>query len=247
MPAKIIVSYDGTANEDDAIALGRIFAQAGAEVALAYVRHTRADSVGEHARARPELLARGAALLGDADAATHVVTDRSTPEGLAALAEREQRRRDRLLLGLAHRQGPRLDRQLRTAPARGRAARPSRSRPSTSPRTTPQVRRMVAVGDGDGGARETAESLASGARRRGRAGRRRGHRPARARLARRRAERAASSLSSSAAHLIEIATCAVLALPAAAPACELGRRPAGSTRRRPSALSGAGRTPRARP
>ena len=41
MSTKIIVSYDGTANEDDAIALGRLFARRGAEVALAYVRHTQ--------------------------------------------------------------------------------------------------------------------------------------------------------------------------------------------------------------
>ena len=27
MPVKIIVSYDGTANEDDAVALGRLFAE----------------------------------------------------------------------------------------------------------------------------------------------------------------------------------------------------------------------------
>ena len=33
--AKIIVSYDGTANEDDAIALGRIFAGAIASSSLA--------------------------------------------------------------------------------------------------------------------------------------------------------------------------------------------------------------------
>ena len=39
MSAKIIVSYDGTANEDDAIALGRVFGRAGADVSLAYVRH----------------------------------------------------------------------------------------------------------------------------------------------------------------------------------------------------------------
>src|SRR5260370_641824 len=32
MSTKIIVSYDGTANEDDAIALGRVFATAGANV-----------------------------------------------------------------------------------------------------------------------------------------------------------------------------------------------------------------------
>jgi hypothetical protein len=36
----IIVSYDGTANENDAIALARTFADAGAKVSLGYVRHT---------------------------------------------------------------------------------------------------------------------------------------------------------------------------------------------------------------
>src|SRR5439155_22402476 len=84
-----IVSYDGTANEDDAIALGGVFARAGAEVALAYVRHTheldRERETLVEAEAH-ELLSRGAELLGDPDAATFVVTDRSTPEGLAALA-----------------------------------------------------------------------------------------------------------------------------------------------------------------
>src|ERR1019366_3050849 len=67
MSAKVIVSYDGTANEDDAVALGRLFAQ-------------------------PEALAmleRGAQLLGNPAAGRLVVTDRSTPEGLASLAERE--------------------------------------------------------------------------------------------------------------------------------------------------------------
>src|ERR1019366_232959 len=34
-----------------------------------------------------ELLDRGASLFGDAEVARHVVTDRSTPEGLRALAE----------------------------------------------------------------------------------------------------------------------------------------------------------------
>src|SRR5256885_2387985 len=40
MPTKIIVSYDGTANEDDAITLGRLLGQAGASPSLAYVRHS---------------------------------------------------------------------------------------------------------------------------------------------------------------------------------------------------------------
>jgi nucleotide-binding universal stress UspA family protein len=90
---KIIISYDGTNNEDDAIALGRLFARAGAEVGLAYVRHTQEleperEVLAQHEA--QELLERGAALLGNPEAARHVVSDRSTPEGLRALAEREQ-------------------------------------------------------------------------------------------------------------------------------------------------------------
>jgi nucleotide-binding universal stress UspA family protein len=92
MPAsKIIVSYDGTNNEDDAIALGRVFARAGAEVALAYVRHTQEPEPEREVLAEQEaaaLLQRGVELLG-VPAVAHVVADRSTPEGLRALAERE--------------------------------------------------------------------------------------------------------------------------------------------------------------
>lgn len=91
MPTSIIVSYDGTYNEDDAIALGRAFAGAGADVALAYVRHMRQAQAGQEALAEheaQELLARGAALLGGREVGRHVVTDRSTPEGLRRLAER---------------------------------------------------------------------------------------------------------------------------------------------------------------
>lgn len=90
MSAKIIVSYDGTNNEDDAIALGRLFARAGAEVSLAYVRHTHEPESEREALAQneaEELLERGAALLGSAEAQRHVVSDRSTPEGLRALAQ----------------------------------------------------------------------------------------------------------------------------------------------------------------
>src|SRR5271167_2259037 len=92
MSANIIVSYDGTANEDDAIALGRQFAHAGATVSLAYVRHTHEPDSDRETLAQneaEELLERGARRFGSADIARHVVTDRSTPEGLRALAERE--------------------------------------------------------------------------------------------------------------------------------------------------------------
>jgi nucleotide-binding universal stress UspA family protein len=89
--SSIIISYDGTYNEDDAVALGRVFAKAGAKVSLAYVRHAPEAQTSREILAQHEaeaLLERGAELLGDAEADTHVVTDRSTPDGLRALAER---------------------------------------------------------------------------------------------------------------------------------------------------------------
>jgi nucleotide-binding universal stress UspA family protein len=89
MSANIIISYDGTNNEDDAVALGRLFAAAGSEVSLAYVRHTPEEDTSREILAQNEaevLLERGAELLGDRDAPRHVITDRSTPDGLAKLA-----------------------------------------------------------------------------------------------------------------------------------------------------------------
>ncbi|MGC2374270.1 MAG: universal stress protein, partial [Solirubrobacteraceae bacterium] len=89
MSANIIVSYDGTNNEDDAVALGRLFAAAGSEVSLAYVRHAPEEDTSREILAQHEaevLLERGTELLGDRDAPRHVITDRSTPEGLAKLA-----------------------------------------------------------------------------------------------------------------------------------------------------------------
>lgn len=89
--ASIVVSYDGTYNEDDAVALGRLFARAGADVSLAYVRHSAEAEAGREALAEheaEELLRRGAALLGGHEVGRHVVTDRSTPDGLRKLAER---------------------------------------------------------------------------------------------------------------------------------------------------------------
>ncbi len=89
MSANIIISYDGTNNEDDAVALGRLFAGAGAELSLAYVRHAPEAETSREILAQHEaetLLGRGAELLGQSDAARHVITDRSTPEGLSKLA-----------------------------------------------------------------------------------------------------------------------------------------------------------------
>lgn len=90
MSANIIISYDGTNNEDDAVALGRLFANAGAEVSLAYVRHAPEAETSREILAQHEaevLLGRGAELLGDTDAQRYVITDRSTPQGLSTLAK----------------------------------------------------------------------------------------------------------------------------------------------------------------
>src|SRR5262249_52528682 len=46
---KIIVSYDGTKNDTDALALGSLLAGAGGSLSLAYVRHAKeADATREH-------------------------------------------------------------------------------------------------------------------------------------------------------------------------------------------------------
>ncbi len=165
MSTKIIVSYDGTANEDDAVALGRIFADAGAEVALAYVRHTFEPDSAREDIAQHEaqtLLSRGLKLLGNPSAATHVVTDRSTPEGLAALAEREgadvivfcsdsHTAKGHIAVGNS---AQRLLEGGRTAVAIAPVDLAERIESLS-------IRRIVAVGDADGGARETADALAA--------------------------------------------------------------------------------------
>jgi len=165
MPTKIIVSYDGTANEDDAIALGRVLGRAGAEVSLAYVRHAHEEDSARETLAEAEaheLLARGAELLGDANAACHVVTDRSTPDGLASLAEEQgadvivfcsdsHTAKGHVAVGNS---AQRLIEGGRTAVAIAPVDFAERD-------LTAALRRIVAVGDGDGGARETAAALAA--------------------------------------------------------------------------------------
>lgn len=104
MPAKIIISYDDTDNDRDALALGRLLAQAGADVSLAYVRHTpTAERDLEEAAAR-ELLRRGAEALGRPDAPLHVVLSASTGEGLWKLAEQEGA--DAIVFGSEYRTAP---------------------------------------------------------------------------------------------------------------------------------------------
>jgi nucleotide-binding universal stress UspA family protein len=215
MSTKIIVSYDGTANENDAIALGRILARAGAEVSVAYVRHSVEPDYSGETLAQHEaeaVLERAAGLLGNPQAARHVVTDRSTPEGLRALAEAEgadaivfcsdsHTAKGHVAIGTS---AERLLEGGSTAVAIAPAGLAEASEAA--------VQRIVAVGDANGGAEATAQALASALG---------------ATVApvanqdadllvidsRPEAEQGRVSISSSASHLIEIATCSVLVVP----------------------------------
>ena len=89
MAPHVIVSYDGTDNDRDALALAELLHDVGAKLTLAYVRHAVED------RADRELLAdadadarllRGAAMLTDHSADRRVIVDRSTSDGLRRLA-----------------------------------------------------------------------------------------------------------------------------------------------------------------
>ena len=216
MPIKTIVSYDGTANEDDAIALGRVLAAAGAQVALAYVRHTHDPDRDRETLAQAEaqeLLDRGVELLGDPSAPRHVVTDRSTPEGLAALAEREGAE---LIVFCSDSHTAKghvaVGNSAEHLLEGGRVAVAIAPVDFSEMIGDAGVRKIVAVADADGGAADTAHSLASALG---------------AELApvlndevdllvidsRPEVEPGRIGLTSSAAHLIEIATCAVIVLP----------------------------------
>ncbi len=89
MATKIIVSYDGTDNDRDALALGGLLKRAGASLELAYVRHIREERESDERLAESDaeaLLAAGAQELGDPDIPQHVVLSGSTPAGLRDLA-----------------------------------------------------------------------------------------------------------------------------------------------------------------
>lgn len=90
--SNLIVSYDGTPNDDDALALGKLLARTGASLALAYIRHSREfdprrEELAQHDAERR--LEQGAAWLEDPDIPRHVVFSGSTGEGLEQLADAE--------------------------------------------------------------------------------------------------------------------------------------------------------------
>jgi nucleotide-binding universal stress UspA family protein len=103
-----IISYDDTPNDQDALILGHLFADAGARLTLAYVRHTTEI---EHTReerdqlAAEALLERGAMWLEDCiGVERRVVVSPSTGEGLRWLAMQD--RADVVVFGSDYRTPP---------------------------------------------------------------------------------------------------------------------------------------------
>jgi nucleotide-binding universal stress UspA family protein len=86
---RIIVSYDGSDYDRDALAFGKLLALTGSTLELAYVRHAHEseatrEQLAEHEA--EELLESGALDLGGPATPWHVVVSGSTPDGLRDLA-----------------------------------------------------------------------------------------------------------------------------------------------------------------
>jgi nucleotide-binding universal stress UspA family protein len=106
MAAKIIVSYDGTDSDRDALALGRLLAGADTTLALAYVRHAPESGLARERLAENDaetMLAEAAAGL-NGDVSTHVLLSGSTSEGLRTLALETQA--DLVVFGSEYRTAP---------------------------------------------------------------------------------------------------------------------------------------------
>jgi nucleotide-binding universal stress UspA family protein len=159
MALKIIVSYDDTDNDRDAVALGRLLAYAGAELELAYVRHSYGESLEQ--QEAEELLARGAAAAGAPDMPRRVVVNPNTSVGLSELAEAENA--DVIVFGSEYRTavgtvkpGISAHKLLLGGPA-AIAVAPAglREHPSVG------VNTIGVLDEGDDAARATADSLAA--------------------------------------------------------------------------------------
>ncbi|HET9163785.1 MAG TPA: universal stress protein [Solirubrobacterales bacterium] len=158
MAPRIIVSYDDTDNDRDALALGRLLAFSGADLSLAYVRHSQGGALEQ--KEAEELLERGAEAVGAPDMARHVIVNPGTSVGLAELAEREGA--DVIVFGSEYRTADGLvkpgisaHKLLLGGPA-AIAVAPAglRDRPSAG------VQTIGILDEGDDAARATAESLA---------------------------------------------------------------------------------------
>ncbi|HEX8977578.1 MAG TPA: hypothetical protein VF781_13795 [Solirubrobacteraceae bacterium] len=92
MSLHAIISYDDTQDDHDALMMGRVLAEAGASLTLAYVRHAVQSRPDHEELAHGEaeaLLGRGADWLGRPEVGRRVVISPSTGQGLAWLAEQE--------------------------------------------------------------------------------------------------------------------------------------------------------------
>ena len=159
MALKIIVSYDDTDNDRDALALGRLLAVSGAELSLAYVRHSVGGALEQ--KEAEELLARGAASVGAPEMPRHVVVNAGTSLGLRELVERENA--DVIVFGSEYRTSSGTIRPGRAAhkllldgpTAVAIAPAGLQSNPSVS------INTVGVLDSGDPSARETASSLAA--------------------------------------------------------------------------------------
>jgi nucleotide-binding universal stress UspA family protein len=163
MAPRIIVSYDGTANDRDALALGELLARSGATLDLAYVRHSEESETARERLAEAEartLLATAAEELGGG-VSTHVVLSGSTPDGLRGLAV--ETGADMIVFGSDYRTAPgHVDPQ---SSARrlidGGPVAIGLAPAAFGNGTPPSVATVGAVGeDGDPCVRETADAIA---------------------------------------------------------------------------------------
>jgi nucleotide-binding universal stress UspA family protein len=158
MALKIIVSYDDTDNDRDGLALGRLLAFSGAELSLAYVRHSFGESLDQ--QDAEQLLTRGAESVGTPEMPKHVVVNPGTSVGLTELAEREGA--DVIVFGSEYRTANGLVKpgisahKLLLGGPSAIAVAPAglRSNPALS------VNTVGLIDEGDPAARQTAESLA---------------------------------------------------------------------------------------
>lgn len=167
MAIEIIVSYDGTVNDDDGLMLGQLLQSAGAGLSLAYVRHMREydprrEELGVHdADSR---LKQGATWLSDASIERHVVVNPSTAAGLAALAE--QRSAAAVVFGSDYRTSPGRVEPGGSAQGllEGGAVAVGVAAAGLRTRTDPALRTIsYASDDPDGAAARTAGALATAA------------------------------------------------------------------------------------
>jgi nucleotide-binding universal stress UspA family protein len=158
MPLKVIVSYDDTDNDRDALALGRLLALPGAELSLAYVRHSFGESLDQHEA--EELLARGAESVGLPDLPKYVVINPATSVGLGELVEQEGA--DVLVFGSEYRTAKGLVKpgisahKLLLGGSSAIAVAPAGMQLAET-----AVGTVGVIDEGDPAARQTAESLAS--------------------------------------------------------------------------------------